>query len=375
MKKYPWILQVVVIFAAVHIILNVWMWGVAYVFPSATPEGLLNLYKGVAVETSPWLEPWQRWDTPQYQAIAERGYEAFDTALFTPPLYPFLMKWTAPIFSGNTLVSGLFISGMAFLACLMAVYQTTNFELKDEKAALRTTLYLASFPSALFLAAAYNESLFLLGAILSLYSARRTKWLAAGLWGAVAAVARTTGDLLIVPFVFAAWEASKNKDWRAWLAPILTGMGAFIFPVYAWLGLGHSPLDLLIAHSRGGSFSIPGRNMVEAVSRILQGQLVEENMIELAFTLFFIVLTVFIWKKLPRLYGVYSVTLMLLFLARIGTPQPLVSMARYGLEIFPAFLVLGVWGGKPAINRFILYLSWLGLLFFSAQFTMWGWVG
>jgi hypothetical protein len=72
---------------------------------------------------------------------------------------------------------------------------------------------------------------------------------------------------------------------------------------------------------------------------------------------------------------VYAVTLMLLFLTRLGSPQPLVSMARYVIEIFPAFLVLAAWGRRPGINRLILYLSWLGLLFFSAQFAIWGWVG
>jgi Gpi18-like mannosyltransferase len=183
MKNYRWALYVAVIFILIHPILNVWMWNVAQVFPSTTLEGLLNLYKGIAVETSPWLAPWQRWDTPQYQAIAERSYEACDAALFTPPLFPFLVEWTAPIFNGNTLISGLFISGMAFQAHLMAVYQTARVEFKDEKATLHSTLYTAFFPSALFLAAGYNESLFLLGAILSLYSARRTNWLTAGLWG------------------------------------------------------------------------------------------------------------------------------------------------------------------------------------------------
>jgi len=352
------------------------MWGVRQVLPAIPPGPNPDLYKATPSETDPWLEPWQRWDTPQYQAIAERGYDAFPTALFTPPLYPFLMKWTAPIFNGNTLASGLFISGMAFLACLLAIYRTARNEFEDEKDALRATLYLASFPTAFFLAAAYSESLFLLAAVLCLYSARRSKWLAAGLWGAVAAVARTPGAFLVVPLAYASWDASKCKDWRAWLAPALTGLGALVYPVYVWLGLGRSPLDILVAlNTRGGHLAFPGWNMVEAASRILRGQLVEENLIELAFTLLFIVLTIFIWNKLPRLYGVYAVTLMLLFLTRLGSPQPLVSMARYVLEIFPAFLLLAAWGRRPWINRLILYLSWLGLLFFSAQFAIWGWVG
>jgi hypothetical protein len=50
-------------------------------------------------------------------------------------------------------------------------------------------------------------------------------------------------------------------------------------------------------------------------------------------------------------------------------------MARYVLEIFPVFLLLAVWGSKAWINRLILYLSVLGLLFLSAQFAIWGWVG
>jgi hypothetical protein len=82
-----------------------------------------------------------------------------------------------------------------------------------------------------------------------------------------------------------------------------------------------------------------------------------------------------IWKKLTRLSGVYSVTLMLLFVTCLGSPQPLVSMARYVLEIFPAFLLLVVWGRQVWVNRLVLHLSLLGLLFFSAQFAMWGWVG
>jgi Gpi18-like mannosyltransferase len=204
------------------------MWGVRQELPAIQPGPVSNLYTGTPIETDAWLEPWQRWDIPQYQAIAERGYDAFPTALFTPPLYPFLMKWTALLFYGNTLASGLFVSGIGFLACLLAVNQMVQFEFEDEKDAFRATLYLASFPAAFFLDAAYNESIFLLGAILCLYSARRNKWLAAGLWGAIAAVARTPGTFLVLPLAYAAQETSKRNDWRPWLAPFLTGIDGFL---------------------------------------------------------------------------------------------------------------------------------------------------
>jgi hypothetical protein len=368
--------KILVLFLVMRILLNVWMWGIRQGFPYNPASITPVMYKNVPIEPISWLEPWQRWDTLHYQAIALRGYEAFDTALFTPPLFPFLMNRLAYIFGGDTLASGLFISGLAFLACLLAIYQIARYEYNDESLAFRAALFLAIFPTAFFLSAAYSESLFLAGAMLSLYSARKARWIAAGLWGTLAALTRITGPLLIIPLTYAAWQARSNREWWTWLAPLITGLGAVIFPSYVWFGLRQSPASILIASAtRGGMLTIPGWNLIEAASRILHGQLVEENLIELVFTVIFIFLTIFIWKKLPRLYGVYSVALMLLFVARLGSPQPLVSMARYVLEIFPAFLLLAVWSRSVWVNRLVLYLSLLGLLFFSAQFAIWGWVG
>ena len=82
------------------------------------------------------------------------------------------------------------------------------------------------------------------------------------------------------------------------------------------------------------------------------------------------------FKDIVGIFSALAIpALMLFFLARLGSPQPLVSMARYTLEVFPAFLLLAGWGASPRVNRLVLYLSLLGLLFFSAQFAMWGWVG
>jgi hypothetical protein len=114
--------KILLLFLVIRILLGVWMWGVRQVFPGNPTSITPQMYKGIKVETSSWLEVWQRWDTPQYQAIAEHGYAAFDTALFTPPLFPFLMGKTAPVFGGDTLASGLFISGLAFLVCLVAIF-------------------------------------------------------------------------------------------------------------------------------------------------------------------------------------------------------------------------------------------------------------
>ena len=375
--KVDWkrILYIALFWFVIRIVLGVWMWGIGDIFHAAIPAKSPDSYKGVLLETNPWLEPWQRWDTPQYQAIAERGYTAFDTALFTPPLYPLLMRLAAQLLGGNTLLAGLVISGMTGLLCLVFVERMVRFEFDDRSDSIRTVLYMISFPTAIFFFAAYTESLFLLAVVASLFAARRAKWIQAGIWGAVAALTRSPGFLICIPLTFAAWCAWKKGDRKGWLGIAITLMGALMFPIYVWFSLHQPPTAILIAVGRGGQLTFPGWNIFVAILHILQGQFITENLVELAFTLFFIFLTILIWKKLPRLYAVYTVTFMALFLTRLGSPQPLVSMARYVLEIFPAFLIFAIWGRKPLVNRLILYISWLGLLFFSAQFAIWGWVG
>lgn len=368
--------KIVLAFLAVSIPLTVWMWAVRQVIPVSPPVSSDDLYKGVARETNPWLEPWQRWDTPHYQAIAERGYSAFDTALFTPPLYPLLMRSASIFFDGNMLASGRFVASLAFLGYLIAFFFLARLELPAEQDAWRALTYLILFPTAFFLVAAYSESLYLMFVTLSLLSAQKNKWMSAGLFGALAAFTRIPGMLMIVPLGWAAMEAWKRGDRRAWLAPLLGGAGALLFPLYVWLGLGLPPTAILDAlNTRGGQLALPGWNLIEAASRILHGQLVGENIFELTFALLFTALTIAIWKKLPRIFGVYAVTMMLFFLARLGSPQPLSGMARYVLEITPAFLILALGGRNPWAHRLITYTSIFGLLFFSAQFAIWGWVG
>jgi len=368
--------RILLVFLLVEAFLFTWAYGIRHLIPDFFPPGVEAMYKGVPRESNPWLEPWQRWDTPQYQAIAERGYSAFDSAYFSPPLYPFLMAGLAPVFGGNTLLSGLFISALTFLGCLLIFHKLALMELGNEASAMRTVIYMAAFPTAFFLVAAYNESLFLLAAMLCLYFLRREKWLAAGLMAGLAALTRLPGWLLVVPIGYAVWQAGRKGDRKGWFA--LAGIGFVLtgYYLYQWLWLGQLPTAMLVAQNqRGGFITFPGLNIIEAIQRISIGQLVVENSLELFFSLAFIVFTILVWKELPRVYGLYCASLMLFFLMRMGSPQPLVSMLRYTLEIFPVFLLFAGWGARPNLHRLILYLSVLGLLYFSAQFAIWGWVG
>ena len=149
-------------------------------YPGAfDPHPVLRPYLGVAPVTNPWLEPWQRWDTLHFQAIAERGYGAYDSSLFSPFLYPLLIRLVADTIGGDTLLAGLIVSNLAYLVALIYLYRLATMETGQE-IARRSILYLALFPTAFFLLAAYTESLFLLTTVAALYYARQKRWLAAG---------------------------------------------------------------------------------------------------------------------------------------------------------------------------------------------------
>jgi Gpi18-like mannosyltransferase len=374
MKKFP-----LIVFTSVWLILWAWMFLVRWAYPGdLSPDAILRPYMGMPSEINPWLEVWQRWDVLHYQAIAAQGYQAFQTALFTPPLYPFLMRVASFFLGGNTLLGGMLVSVVSCAFSLVAFQRLAQFELGDERLAMRAVLYLALFPSSFFLFAPYTESLFMLGSVSCLLSLRQKNWLAAGAWGMLAACSRLTGAVILLPVLWAAWAEWKlNHSWKVWLAPLLVSLAAATFPLYAWIGLGQSMLAPFQAQSARfhGGFTLPGLNILAAIRQIFANQFPLTNALDLLFTLTFLGLGFLVWKQLPRLYGIYYLGFMALYLTRVAEIYPLLSMGRYVLALFPAFLILARYGESPIIQRIIVYTSLLGALFLSAQYAIWGWVG
>lgn len=368
-----------IVFLLIFLFLWAWMHFVQRLIPvNLSPDPILRPYMGVAPETNPWLSVWQRWDTLHYQAIAERGYAAFDTSLFTPPLYPFLMHMIGMLFNGNTVLGGLLVSIFFCAASLIAFYRLAQVELKDEILARRALVYLLLFPTAFFLFAPYTESIFMLGSVLCLFNLQKSNWMAAGIWGALAASARLTGAAILLPALWYAWQVWKeNRSLKVWLAPLIIATASAAFPLYAWLGLGRSILSPFEAQSQRfhGGFTFPGVNIVKAIQQAVSGNFPITNTFDVIFTLLFVGLGFVVWNNLPRIFGIYYAAFMALYLTRIADVYPLLSMARYVLALFPAFLILARYGENPIIQRVIVYLFILGTLFLSAQFALWGWVG
>jgi len=367
------------LFLFVRIGLTVWMWAVRTLYPNPLPpDAALRPYLGVTPEANPWLNPWQRWDTLHYQAIAERGYDAFDIALFVPPLLPWAMRALAPLVGGNTLLAGLLISNAAYIGALFAFLRLAEEETGDRQAARRATMYLAFFPTAFFFMAAYTESLFMLAVVLALWAARRRNWIFAGVWGGLACLTRLPAMLILIPLSYSAWDAwRQDRRAVAWAAPTITLAMAALFPLYVWLGLGlvpWAPFQVQAARF-GGGFVFPGANLIASLRLILSGGAFITDVLDLIFLLAFALLAVPVWRRLPRLYSVYYLCFLMLYLTRQGGSEPLVGMVRYVLALFPAFFVLGEAGKNVWVNRLLLYVGWAGLLFMSGGFAIWLWMG
>ncbi|OGO50538.1 MAG: hypothetical protein A2Z30_02130 [Chloroflexi bacterium RBG_16_64_43] len=371
--------SLLLLFIGLRVGLWLWMWLVVQqVAMPLWPDDKLRPHYGVAIETNPILAPWQRWDTLHYQAIAERGYSAFDTAVFVPPLFPGLMRLGASVLGGNNLLAGLVLSSIATLVLFFALYRLSRDELRDSGAAWRTVLYLALFPSAFFLFAAYTESIFLLAAVLTLWHVRRTEWLRAGAWASLASLSRLPGALILVPV---AWEALRAfaRTRKAYpLAGLALGLaGALAFPLYVWARLGLAPWAPLLAQAQrfGGGFTFPGVNLVHAIANAFGGPFFLTDGLDILFLLGAVALFIPVWRTLPRVYGIYYATYLALYLTRTGGTEPLVGMVRYVLVLFPAFLVVGAWGANRFANRVVVYSGLAGLLFMSASFALWIWMG
>jgi hypothetical protein len=343
-------------------------------------------YRGVAIEQNILLSVWQRFDTNWYLKIAREGYvDVASTVYF--PLYPLLIR-VVSLVVGNAMLAALIISNFALVGALAMLYRLSA-ALFDVSSARRAVAYWLLFPTAFFLQAAYTESLFLFLTLATFDFARRDKWFIAVLFGALAALTRLQGVLLVVPLAVWGWkfQVSGSRYFIVRVAYFVsrlmqyairnTRYPVFLIPLATLAFLAFTNLSLIASyegelHAR---FVFPWDNVIAALMLLVDGRANFVDGLNLVLTILFGALVIVVWRALPREYGLYALAMYLAPLFRMTTTQPLVSMDRYVLAMFPVFIWLGARGGNTWVNRAIVYLSFPLQLYLSAQFVLWGWVG
>lgn len=337
--------------------------------PSAYSVDSLFPYLGINPAGNIALSLWQRFDTNWYLKIAERGYEADGSTVYFPA-YPFLIKALASF--TDPMAAALLISNLSLIGSLGLLYQLTA-SITNEASARRTIIYLLLFPTAFFLTSAYTESLFLFFALASLFAASRGRWGWSVICGMFSSLTRLQGVLLVFPLAWLMWRETNGLPLRAKLVRFAS---LVLIPLATVSFLAFTSLSLISTYegTLRARFVSPWGNILASVSLLSSGGGDIVDALNLVFTLGLIAMMFPIWRKLPVEYVLYSILMLVAPMLRMTTAQPLVSMMRYALAIFPVFIVVGYWGENKWVNRVIVYLSLLLQLYLSAQFWLWGWV-
>lgn len=339
--------------------------------PTTYPSDLFP-YHNVAPYPNAWLAMWQRFDANWYTSIAENGYGSIAGDDHFPPLYPLLIHLTTPIF-GNGFIAGLIISQLATLYTLKLMVdlfsQWSNFP-----SGKQTVAYYLLYPTSFFLFSAYTESLFLMTTLLALRSMKNKSWAWAGFWVFCAITTRLQGAALFIPMLYLMWQDQpflRKLQYWAGLAIAGTGFLFYIFLRSTQVSGNALPFSEPAWRAK---LVPPWETYLYAVRTLLSGDFNHIDLLNWMVVTFFILLLIIGWKQIPIEYNLYTAFSLLIMLIRIVETQPLISMSRYSLTLFPSFFILGQAGKHPWRRRILIY-SFIALnMFLSSEFFGWGWV-
>ena len=348
----------------------------------------LTLQKGNLVfhqPGTPALEIWARWDAEWYLLIGERGYGADDAFVGRPvayapgddtgffPLYPILIR--AGMVGGlSPLAAGVLVSNLALLVGLSLLRDLAQRDF-GEAAADRAVWIFLAFPTAFFFSAVYAESIMLATLLGAVRMARDHRPVAAGILGALCALSRPTGILVILPLAFELWGARPGERSLARrAAPVLTGVGLSSAGLAAYMLFCHRRFGVwapfLARQERWrGATSGPWR----AFLRYLEAPQVHgahHSTIDLVVALALVVSIPWMFLRLRRSDAIYATAAILLPLG-----STLWSFTRFAAAIYPFPLLLGATATSERRQT-----AWTAFLFpiqglLMALYASWWWVG
>ena len=317
----------------------------------------------------PLVGVWQRWDACWYSKVATYGYELGEDSVSFWPVLPGLMRVVAWPLGGNVALSGLIVSGVAYVAAVTGLYRLVKRDF-DQEVAQRTVLFITIAPAALFLFAPFTEAPFLAFSVWAILAARERMWVLAALVGLLAGLTRIQGVFLVLPIAWEAWVAWRERrvvteqalpapsSILAAAAPAI-GFGSFL--VATAVMTGRTPLDTQDVW--GGKNFHPPWEVVDASLRWIIEHHDSLQALNLGMLLLFIVLVVAGVRRLPISYSLLAIPQVALIAIRIQ-PTPLTSTARLLEVVFPAFVViaLATGGRRRSVTWTVLSVLALGAL-------------
>jgi hypothetical protein len=135
------------------------------------------------------------------------------------------------LIGGHVVLASVVVSLAACLGSFVLLHRLTN-DLAGREVADGAVLYLAVFPTALFLQAAYAESLFLLLALATFVLAERGRLVWTGAACGLALLTRPSG---IAVLAAVAVFAVRGREWKRGAAAIAVSLALFcLYPLLLW---------------------------------------------------------------------------------------------------------------------------------------------
>jgi hypothetical protein len=369
--------------------------------------------------------PAARWDASWYLVIAHYGYRP-DLGVYTSsrtaffPLYPLGLRAISDV-GFPPVLAGVLLSLLAFAFALYGVHRLTTLELArvghpgSGEVARLAVMVMAFAPMAFYFSAVYSESLYLALSVGVFWCARQGRWAGACALAALAGATRSAGVVLALPVVmlylygpredrvpdFAVAQVRRfapryrlRRD-AMWLGLVPAGLAAYM----AYLALSGGDA-LMPFHAQGvwdRRFAGPYLGVWDGIKAAWQGarQLLSfqrrhvyfpvaggspfvnagHNLMLLAFLLAAVPAIVGVLRLFPLAYGAYVIAALALPLSYPVAPQPLMSLPRFLVVLFPLGMWLAAWlAVRPRLQRSALVVSALLMAFFVAQFATWHWV-
>lgn len=372
--------------------------------------------------------PAARWDSAWYLVIAHHGYSP-ELGLATSaraaffPLYPLAVGVVGEV-GIPLIVAGVLVSLTALAAALYGLHRLTTLELRGRPEPLRgdaarlAVLATALFPMAFFLSAVYSESLYLALSVGVFWCARQGRWAAACVLAAFAAATRSAGIVLMVPIVVlylygpredrqpdrepaggggvarlvpryhvrrdAAWLALVPVGLAAYMGYLALSGGAATMPFHAQ-GVWHRDFaGPFLAVRDGAVAAFAGVRQLVSMQRHVvyfaagRGDplvAAQHNIALFAFLLVGMGALVGAVRRLPAAYTAYVLAALALPLSYPVADQPLMSLPRFEVVLFPLGMWAGLWlAERPRARAPVLGASALALAVSVAQFATWHWV-
>jgi hypothetical protein len=318
-----------------------------------------------------------RWDSVWFKSIAEQGYfiDGVQNNVVFFPLFPYLSRYLGYLVGGHE-IAGLLIANAATAGALYFLLRI-GAHVAGRDDAERAVVLLLCFPTSLFLSAYYSEGLFLLTLAASLWGFLQGRYLAAGLWGALASATRSTGALLLPVYALCLgvrlWRR-RDAFSGSMLGVLLVPIGTLVFMLLLHVQVGDAFAFIEYQKGWGREAVLPWVPILDALGQVdfsfPRSARNTYRLIDAVFTLGLLACLPGMIRRLPPPLWLFTGLALLAPLVG-GT---VTSMPRYAIVLFPIFLYLSLLARNRSVERLLVYGFSLLLGLFSLRFMNWFWV-